>query len=49
MSLYAAEAFIPDRHLEDIDEATAPLRDPRNYIFGFGRKCAIIVPVIPAG
>lgn len=36
------EAFIPERYLEDVDEATARLRDPRNYIFGFGRRCAII-------
>ncbi|EIW55982.1 cytochrome P450 [Trametes versicolor FP-101664 SS1] len=32
------EAFIPERYLEDVDEATARLRDPRNYIFGFGRR-----------
>ncbi|KAL1944827.1 hypothetical protein VTO73DRAFT_2447 [Trametes versicolor] len=32
------EAFIPERYLEDVDEGTARLRDPRNYIFGFGRR-----------
>lgn len=41
------KAFIPERYLEDVNEATAPLRDPRNYIFGLGRRCVIIGPIVP--
>ncbi|KAI0325137.1 cytochrome P450 [Cubamyces sp. BRFM 1775] len=32
------EDFIPERYLEAADEATAKKRDPRSYIFGFGRR-----------
>ncbi|KAI0324071.1 cytochrome P450 [Cubamyces sp. BRFM 1775] len=33
------DEFDPERYLEeDIDEAAAKLRDPRNYVFGFGRR-----------
>ncbi|GJE98219.1 cytochrome P450 [Phanerochaete sordida] len=30
--------FIPERFLEPVDEATAKRRDPRPYVFGFGRR-----------
>ncbi|TFK64540.1 cytochrome P450 [Pluteus cervinus] len=33
-----ASEFIPERFLEEVDEATARRRDPRNYVFGFGRR-----------
>ncbi|KAH9849406.1 cytochrome P450 [Lenzites betulinus] len=32
------EAFIPERYLEQTDDATARKREPRNFIFGFGRR-----------
>ncbi|KAI0635121.1 cytochrome P450 [Trametes polyzona] len=32
------DAFDPERYFEDMDEETAKLRDPRNYVFGFGRR-----------
>ncbi|OJT07746.1 O-methylsterigmatocystin oxidoreductase [Trametes pubescens] len=33
------EEFNPERYLEeDLDEVTAKARDPRNYVFGFGRR-----------
>ncbi|RPD65443.1 cytochrome P450 [Lentinus tigrinus ALCF2SS1-7] len=32
------DVFDPSRYLEDVDEATAKLRDPRHYVFGFGRR-----------
>lgn len=32
------EEFRPERYLEEVDEATAKLRDVRNYVFGFGRR-----------
>ncbi|TFK93396.1 cytochrome P450 [Polyporus arcularius HHB13444] len=32
------DAFDPSRYLDDADEHTARLRDPRNYVFGFGRR-----------
>ncbi|KAG6839193.1 hypothetical protein C0991_005008, partial [Blastosporella zonata] len=32
-----ASEFIPERFLEKVDSATERRRDPRNYIFGFGR------------
>ena len=32
------DKFIPERFLEEVDEATARKRDPRNYAFGFGRR-----------
>ncbi|KAI0826666.1 cytochrome P450 [Trametes gibbosa] len=34
-----ADVFDPERYLEeDLDQATAKKRDPRNYVFGFGRR-----------
>ncbi|KAH9950732.1 cytochrome P450 [Amylocystis lapponica] len=33
-----ADKFIPERFMEEVDEATAKRRDPRNYAFGFGRR-----------
>lgn len=33
-----ASAFYPERFLEKADAATEKLRDPRNYVFGFGRR-----------
>ena len=32
------DAFDPERYMEDVDDATAHRRDPRNVIFGFGRR-----------
>ncbi|KZT03623.1 cytochrome P450 [Laetiporus sulphureus 93-53] len=32
------EEFLPERYLETVDEHTARRRDPRNYVFGFGRR-----------
>ncbi|THH22534.1 hypothetical protein EUX98_g8161 [Antrodiella citrinella] len=32
------EVFSPERFMEDVDEVTAKRRDPRNYVFGFGRR-----------
>ncbi|EPT04818.1 hypothetical protein FOMPIDRAFT_1112479 [Fomitopsis schrenkii] len=32
------EAFHPERFLVPADELTAKRRDPRNYVFGFGRR-----------
>ena len=32
------DTFDPNRYLEPVDEATARLRDPRHYVFGFGRR-----------
>ncbi|KAI0826678.1 cytochrome P450, partial [Trametes gibbosa] len=35
------DAFVPERYLKTMDEATARKRDPHNFIFGFGRrKCS---------
>ncbi|KAG5718859.1 O-methylsterigmatocystin oxidoreductase [Termitomyces sp. T112] len=31
-------AFIPERFLEKVDPATERRRDPRSYVFGFGRR-----------
>ncbi|PSR73546.1 hypothetical protein PHLCEN_2v10465 [Hermanssonia centrifuga] len=31
-------SFNPDRYLAEVDEVTAKRRDPRNYVFGFGRR-----------
>ncbi|KAG6836350.1 hypothetical protein H0H93_008906 [Arthromyces matolae] len=31
-------SFIPERFLEKVDITTERLRDPRNYVFGFGRR-----------
>jgi len=33
-----AHTFKPERYLEEVDEAAAKRRDPRNYVFGFGRR-----------
>ncbi|KAJ7621020.1 cytochrome P450 [Roridomyces roridus] len=33
-----ASAFVPERYLETVDAALARKRDPRNYVFGFGRR-----------
>lgn len=33
-----ASEFYPERYLEEVDAATAKRRDPRNYVFGFGRR-----------
>ncbi|KAJ7651442.1 cytochrome P450 [Mycena rosella] len=33
-----ASAFLPERYLEKVDPALAKRRDPRNYVFGFGRR-----------
>lgn len=30
--------FSPERYLEEVDAPTLKLRDPRNYVFGFGRR-----------
>lgn len=32
------DVFRPERFLEPVDEATAKRRDPRPYVFGFGRR-----------
>ncbi|EED77953.1 predicted protein, partial [Postia placenta Mad-698-R] len=32
------DAFVPERYLAPADEATMRRRDPRNYVFGFGRR-----------
>ena len=32
------DAFDPERYMEEVDDATAHRRDPRNVIFGFGRR-----------
>ncbi|KAH9950731.1 cytochrome P450 [Amylocystis lapponica] len=32
------ENFYPERYMEDVDEMTARRRDPRHYVFGFGRR-----------
>ncbi|KAG6860201.1 hypothetical protein C0995_014458 [Termitomyces sp. Mi166 len=37
--IYAnSSAFIPERFLEKVDPATEHRRDPRKYVFGFGRR-----------
>ncbi|KAJ7143734.1 cytochrome P450 [Mycena epipterygia] len=33
-----ASAFLPERYLEKVDPALAKRRDPRSYVFGFGRR-----------
>ncbi|GBE84279.1 Multifunctional cytochrome P450 monooxygenase af510 [Sparassis crispa] len=33
-----AQAFKPERFMEEADEQTAKRRDPRNFVFGFGRR-----------
>lgn len=33
-----AHSFVPERYLVEADEATTKLRDPRHYVFGFGRR-----------
>ena len=32
------ERFDPERYLEKVDEETARRRDPRAFVFGFGRR-----------
>jgi cytochrome P450 len=32
------DRFNPDRYLEKVDEETARRRDPRMFVFGFGRR-----------
>ena len=32
------DVFYPDRFTEKVDEQTERRRDPRNYVFGFGRR-----------
>ena len=32
------EAFDPERFMTPVDEQTARRRDPRNFVFGFGRR-----------
>lgn len=33
--------FSPERYLEEVDAPTLKLRDPRNYVFGFGRRSVL--------
>ncbi|KAJ7148780.1 cytochrome P450 [Mycena crocata] len=33
-----AHSFLPERYLEKIEPALAKRRDPRSYVFGFGRR-----------
>lgn len=33
-----ADQFKPERFTEEVDEETEKRRDPRNYVFGFGRR-----------
>lgn len=33
-----ADEFIPERYLAEADELTKKRRDPRHYVFGFGRR-----------
>jgi len=33
-----ASAFLPERYMEKVDPALAKKRDPRSYVFGFGRR-----------
>lgn len=32
------DEFKPERFMEDADEETMRKRDPKNYVFGFGRR-----------
>ncbi len=32
------DIFDPERYMEKVDDETAHKRDPRNVIFGFGRR-----------
>ncbi|KAJ7148774.1 cytochrome P450 [Mycena crocata] len=32
------DAFLPERYLEKVEPALAKKRDPRSYVFGFGRR-----------
>ncbi|KAI0643677.1 cytochrome P450 [Trametes meyenii] len=34
----APDAFIPERYMEPIDDSIASQHDPRNFVFGFGRR-----------
>lgn len=33
------DAFRPERYMQTVDQETAYRRDPRNVVFGFGRRC----------
>ncbi|KAJ7244392.1 cytochrome P450 [Mycena haematopus] len=33
-----ASAFLPERYMEKVDPVLAKKRDPRSYVFGFGRR-----------
>ena len=35
--------FYPERYMEKVDPATEKKRDPRNYVFGFGRRHVLFV------
>lgn len=49
-SLYPdAHSFKPERFLEEIDAATERRRDPRAYVFGFGRRCVSHPPIYNIG
>ncbi|KAI0676742.1 cytochrome P450 [Trametes maxima] len=32
------DAFVPERYMEAVDDAIASQHDPRNFVFGFGRR-----------
>jgi cytochrome P450 len=34
-----ADQFHPERFMEQVDAETEKKKDPRNYVFGFGRRC----------
>lgn len=36
-----ADKFNPERFLENVDTETERKRDPRNYVFGFGRRYVV--------
>ena len=41
------ETFNPDRFLVEADEQTMKKRDPRNYVFGFGRRYVVLSFLFP--
>ena len=41
------ETFNPDRFLVEADEQTMKKRDPRNYVFGFGRRYVVFSFLFP--
>ena len=41
------ESFNPDRFMNEVDDETAKRRDPRNYVFGFGRRWVVSSPPHP--